>query len=201
MTNRIQALGKKLRRVGVNLWEDPKSPVNLRPFKPGVHGRKKTRTSPYLLMLSEKQKIKLYYELSEKRLHKVFDKALKNKHTNIFDAFMGALEITLQTFVYRMKWANSMAGARQLVTHRHVLVDGHVLDIKSAELKPGQKVSLSDAAREFKSVLDAQQSAKVTPEYITVDSPFEGHLTRIPTFTEIPSAKVLNPKAIINLMR
>lgn len=201
MTNRIQALGKKLRRVGVNLWEDPKSPVNLRPFKPGVHGRKKTRTSPYLLMLTEKQKIKLYYEISEKRLHKVFDKALKNRQANIFDSFMGALEVTLQTFVYRMKWARSMAAARQLVTHRHILVDGQVLNIKSAELKPGQKVSLSTEAREFKAILESQQSAKVTPEYIHVDGPFEGHLTRIPTFAENPASKVLNPKAIINLMR
>ncbi len=201
MTNRIQAIGKRLRRVGVNLWEDAKSPVNLRPFKPGVHGKKRTRTSAYALMLNEKQKIKLYYDVSEKVLRNTFDLALKNKTDNIFDTFIGLLERKIQTFVYRMKWAGSMAAARQLVTHGHVLVDGKKVDIRSYKLAAGQKVSLKEDTREFKCVLEAMKSSKTTPEYIQIDSAFEAQLTRIPTFKECPSSKVLNPKAIVNLMR
>ncbi len=201
MTKIIQAMGKKLRSVGVNLWEDPKSPVNLRPFKPGVHGKKKTRVSAYGVMLKEKQKIKLYYDLSEKSIRSTFDLALKKKAVNIFDAFIGSLESKLQMFVFRMKWANSMAGARQLVTHGHILINGHRVNIKSYKVAVNEVVSLSDASREFKSVLSAIEGVRATPEYIQVNNKFEGQFTRIPSFAEAPSSKVLNPKAIVNLMR
>lgn len=202
MTNRIQSVGKKLRRVGVNLWGDPKSPVNLRPYKPGMHGQKQTRTSNYALMLTEKQKIKYYYELSEKGLKKIFDDAHKVRTAaNIFDAFMGILESRLQTFVYRMKWAGSMAAARQLVTHKHVLVNGRTVNIKSYRLRTGDIVTLSEQAKEFKSVLEAMEAVREVPEYIEVANQFKGSMTRVATMLESPSSSVLNPKAIVNLLK
>ena len=99
-----------------------------------------------------------------------------------------------------MRWAASMAAARQLVRHRHILVDGKVVDIKSYKVNVGEKVSLSPAAREFKCVQEAMKSGKEIPAYIKADGPFEAEITRIPTFTECPSHKVLHPKSIVNLM-
>lgn len=200
MTVRIKAIGKKLRRLGANLWGDPKSPVNLRPTKPGMPGKRMTKVTGYGLQLAEKQKIKLYYDMLEKQFRRFFNNAMKKKG-NTSEHLMGMLESRLQAFVYRMNWARTMASARQLVSHGHVMVNGRKVDIRSYLLKAGDVVELKEISRENHMIKDSiETSGRAIPSYIEVESPFKAKFVRTPKFAEIPFAVEMKPQAVIELL-
>lgn len=198
MTKIIQAKGKVLRRLGVNLWGAPNSPVNTRKTRPGLHGKKQVRSSDYGLKLLEKQKIRTYYGMNEKQFRRYFDNA-KRKSGNPATRFLAALECRLQTFVYRMKWG-SMHAARQIVSHGHILVNEKRVDIRSYILKPGDVVTLTEKAQGMSAIKHViETSPKVVPTYIEASSQFSGRLIRLPELHEIPHEVVLNPQAVIEL--
>lgn len=194
----VQSQGKVLRRLGVNLWGAPNSPVNTRKYRPGLHGKKQVRMSDYGIKLLEKQKIRTYYDMQEKQFRRFFDEA-KRKPGNPANRFLAALEARLQTFVYRMKWG-SMSAARQLVSHGHVLVNGKRVDIRSYLLKPSDVVTLTDAAKEMKIIKqNIETTPRKIPAYIEVVSAFEGKYIRHPELHEIPHEVQLNPQSVIEL--
>jgi len=111
-------------------------------FPPGVHVPKGTRgSSQYGKQLREKQKVKRLYGLLEKQFRKYVEAALKSRG-NTGEKLIGFLEKRLDNVIFRLGFAPSRPSARQIVSHRHVLVDGKKVNIPSYELKVGQTVSL-----------------------------------------------------------
>jgi small subunit ribosomal protein S4 len=121
-------------------------------YPPGQHGNNRRRkTSEYGTQLKEKQKVKYLYGLLEKQFRNLFEKA--NSHHGITgEVLLILLESRLDNVVYRMGLAPSRAAARQLVSHRHITVDGAVVDIPSYSLKAGQIVGVREKSKSLESI-------------------------------------------------
>src|SRR5688572_5013098 len=140
-----------------------KCAVERRGYPPGQHGQATSgkggrKMSEYARQLREKQKVKRIYGLSERQFRNVFELATHEpgvKGTNL----LIALETRLDNVVYRMNFATSRPGARQLVRHGHVEVNGRRVDIPSYHVKPGQEVRVAPSSRELVPVKIAQDAA------------------------------------------
>ena len=117
-------------------------------YPPGQHGlnRKRKKVSEYGTQLSEKQKAKMTYGLLERQFHNAFDKAAAMGGIT-GENLLKLLESRLDNVVYRLGIAPTRAAARQLVSHRHITVDGKVVNIPSYEVKPGQVVAVREKAK------------------------------------------------------
>jgi len=188
------------RRLGINLWGRPKSPVNTRNTKPGQHGRslKKKRLSNYGLQLAEKQKVQFYYAMKEKQFRIFFSKAMRSRE-NVAQVFIGMLEARLDTFVYRMKWAPTIFASKQMVKHKHIVVNGKVVSVCSYILKAGDEVALRETIREHAKIKESMDLAeRSVPSYFDVTN--EGKtakLIKVPTLDEVPYPIKVNPHLIV----
>lgn len=116
-------------------------------YPPGQHGNNRRRkTSEYGIQLKEKQKAKYTYGVLEKQFRNLFDKAQRTKGVT-GEVLLQLLESRLDNVVFRLGLARSRAGARQLVSHRHIVVDGQVVNIPSYTLKPGQVVGVRERSK------------------------------------------------------
>lgn len=199
MSANVQAKHKVSRRLGINLWGDPKSPFNIRPTKPGQHGKntRKRKISSYGAHLIEKQKIQFFYDMKEKQFKRFFKNAYKTK--NVVETFFGDLESRLDTIVFRAKWASTIFAAKQMIKHRHILVNGKVVNISSYLAKAGDVVSLVEKMRNHTLVLSSLERAhKEVPTYYDtgIDNKALTYLKR-PTFEEIGYPFALNPLFIV----
>ena len=160
---------KRSRSVGFSTLENGKE-LARRPYKPGQHGSdRKGKLSDYGTQLKEKQKVKFMYGLNERQFKKTFIEA--SKMTGVHgENFLKLLESRLDNLVYRMGFANTRRGARQLVNHGHIAVDGKKVDIPSFRVKVGSVISLKDNTKELKSVNDALAGVTKRVEYIDYDS-------------------------------
>src|SRR5205814_6751156 len=128
-----------------------KCAVERRAYAPGQHGQstgRRRKASEYAKQLREKQKVKRIYGLSERQFRNIFERVLKEPGVT-GEALLVALESRLDNLVYRMGFATSRKQARQLVRHRHILVNGRVLDIPSYRVRLGEEVRVADASREL----------------------------------------------------
>lgn len=158
---------KKARRVGMSISSNGKD-IARRPYGPGQHGAdRKGKQSDYGIQLKEKQKLRFTYGLSEKQFRKTFNEASKMKGIHGTN-FMILLESRLDNLVYRAGFANSRRGARQLVNHGHILVDGKKVDIPSYRVKPGSVISLKN--NDMVVVKEALEKVVSRVEYITFDA-------------------------------
>lgn len=202
MTKIIQAKFKISRRYGVNLWGSSKDPVAKRNYIPGQHGpsMSKRSNSNYAIQLSAKQKLKGYYgRISERQFVLMFKEALRMRG-NTGDNLVGLLERRLDAFVYRMNFASTIFGARQMVSHGHITVNGKKVDIPSYHLKPGDVVEIKEKSRQRIDVIEnTKQMARAIPEYISysTDTPFKGIFSRIPTLLEIPYPIKMEPNLVV----
>ncbi len=188
------------RRLGINLWGRPKSPVNTRPTKPGQHGKstKRKRTSNFGVQLSEKQKLQFYYGMKEKQFRIFFTKASRSKE-NVAQVFIGMLESRLDAFVYRMKWAPTIFAAKQMVKHKHIVVNGNVTSVCSYLLKAGDVVSLRDTIKDHAKIKESMDLAERTlPTYYeALDEGCAARLIKVPTLDEVPYPVKVNPHLIV----
>ncbi|NLI71620.1 MAG: 30S ribosomal protein S4 [Bacteroidales bacterium] len=124
-------------------------------YPPGQHGNSRRRkTSEYGIQLREKQKAKYTYGLLEKQFRKTYEKALRTKGiTGVI--LMQLLESRLDNIVYRLGFAPTRAGARQLVNHRHITVDGKVVDIPSYQVRPGQVIAVREKDKSMEIIIDS----------------------------------------------
>ena len=140
-----------------------------RPYPPGQNGNKRRKFSDYALRLEEKQKIRHNYCLKEEQLRRFIRKSKQGAATNWTAKLIGLLESRLDNMIFRLGFATSIRAARQMVSHKHVLVDGKVVNIASFVVKAGQKVTLSDKAQQNQNFMLAQQSPRLElPDYLTV---------------------------------
>jgi len=193
MARYIGPKNRLARRFGCNIFGRLRNPLLHKPNPAGVHGAKRKKKSDYGYQLEEKQKLKAIYGcLTTKQLVVTYKKALKHKG-NTAHNFLQALECRLDNMVYRFKFAPTIFGAQQLVSHGHVLVNGKKVDIRSFQVKPGMKISLKEKAKKLKVVKETQESARELPDYLTLsDDKSEGTLSSIPLMEQIPLPLVVN---------
>src|SRR5256885_648820 len=168
-----------------------KCAVERRAYAPGQHGQstgRRRKASEYAKQLREKQKVKRMYGLSERQFRNIFERVLKEPGVT-GEALLVALESRLDNLVYRMGFASSRAQARQLVRHRHILVNGRIVDIPSYRGRPGDEVKVADASKDLVQVKAAlEQAARGQPvSWIQVDTDkVMGRMTERPTRDAIP---------------
>ncbi len=140
---------KICRREGVNLVETPKAQryMERHPYPPGQHGqRRRRKISDYGVRLREKQKLRFYYNMSEKQFRNLFDEA-SQKTGATGQVFLQLLESRLDNVVYRLGIAFTRRQARQFVAHGHIMVNGKRIDVPSYRVDPGDVVEVAARAR------------------------------------------------------
>ena len=200
MTKRVAQKHKIDRRLSVNLWGRPKSPFNLRKYRPGQHGQKHTgKLSDYGVQLNAKQKLKGYYgNLNERQFRNCYKEAIRQKGDS-GENLIAILERRLDTIVYRSKFVPTVFAARQFINHGHVKVNGKRVNIASCLLKEGDVVEVKDKSKEMALVVESMKSQeRDIPGYITVDEKkFSSTFIRTPQFAEVPYATQMDPKLVI----
>lgn len=176
---------KKSRRFGFSILENGKE-LSKKPYAPGDHGQdRKKKLSDYGIQLQEKQKVKFMYGLSEKQMEKTFVKAVKMKGVN-GENLLKLLESRLDNLVYRIGFATTRKGARQLVNHGHITVNGKRVDIPSYQVKPGDVISLMENDKEMAIVKSSLEALHNRVEYISYDDKkMEGTYVRMPERSEL----------------
>ena len=178
---------KKSRRVGFSTLENGKD-LAKRPYKPGQHGQdRKAKASNYSIQLNEKQKVKFTYGLNEKQFRLLFNKAGKMQGIH-GENFLRLLESRLDNIVYRMGLYRTRRGARQIVNHGHILVNGKKVDIPSYMVKPGDVISVKESSKDHKAIKEALEAINNTVEFVTFDkNKLEGTYVRLPERSELSS--------------
>ena len=176
---------KQSRRVGFSLTETGKE-LAKRPYGPGQHGKdRKGKPSDYSNQLKEKQKLRFMYGVNERQFRRLFVMAKKGKGVTGVE-FLQILESRLDNVCYRLGLARTRRGARQLVNHGHVLVNGQKVDIPSYLVKPGSKITLKESSRNLACVKDALEVAPVLVPFVTFDKEkLEGVFVRLPERAEL----------------
>ena len=176
---------KKSRRLGFSTLENGKE-LAKRPYAPGQHGAgRRKKPSEYGIQLQEKQKIRFMYGLNEKQFRRLFDKASKMKGIT-GENFLKLLESRLDNIVYRMGLATTRRGARQLVNHGHICVNGGKVDIPSYQCKPGDVISVKENSMEHPAVRASLEAKVSTPAFVEFDAKkLTGTYLRLPERSEL----------------
>lgn len=199
MTKRVAAKYKIDRRLGINLWGRAKSPINKRGYGPGQHGQHKGKPSDYGVQLRAKQKLKGYYgNIMEGQFRRIYEEAVR-RQGDTSENMIELLERRLDAFVYRMKWAMTPFGARQIVNHGHILVNGRRVNIASYRLNIGDEVTLASTMRQNVNVMSAMASGeRDIPDYIESDAKeYTGKLTRGPKLSDVPYPVQMEPHLVV----
>ena len=170
-----------------------------KPYGPGQHGRNRfSRKSEYGVQLDEKQKAKYTYGLLEKQFRNLYKKA-NAKEGVTGEVFMQLLESRLDNVIYRMGFAKTRRQARQLVSHKHIVVHGQVVNIPSYHLKDGDMISVRPKSRGLDLIDDSLKGSSVSRyKWLEVDKKSKtGKYLNDPLFEEIPEN--INVQLIIEL--
>ncbi|MEM7618597.1 MAG: 30S ribosomal protein S4 [Pseudomonadota bacterium] len=197
---RIQAKHKIDRRVGANLWGRPKSPFNTRQTVPGMHGAgRRSKPTDFGIQLMAKQKLKGYYgSIGEKQFRRYFKEANRLRG-DTGQNLIGLLERRLDAVIYRAQFVPTVFAARQFVNHKHVLVNGKIVNIPSYQVKEGDVIEIKASSREIPMVIEAQQKPeRDVPEYIDVDAKaFKATFLRIPALEDVPYPVMMEPHLVV----
>lgn len=177
------------RRLNFSILETEEE-LAKRPYIPGQHGSpsKRIKQSNYGLQHAEKQKIRHMYGLNEKQFYNTYVRASKMAGVTGTNLLI-LLESRLDNLVYRMGFARTRRGARQLVNHGHILVNGKKVDIPSAQIKPGSTIEVKESSRNNAAIADALEATAYFKDYVEVDKD-----ARKGKFVRLPERKELNTK-------
>ncbi len=177
---------KQARRVGFSISETGKELVR-KPYGPGQHGNdRRGKLSDYGTQLKEKQKVRFMYGVNERQFRKTFDEAAKLKGIHGTN-FLRLLESRLDNLVYRIGFSTTRRGARQLVNHGHITVNGKKVDIPSYRCKVGDVISLKDDDKELKVVNESLAKITKRVEFINYDEN-----KKAATYVRLPERNELN---------
>jgi small subunit ribosomal protein S4 len=179
--------GEKLFLKGARCLTD-KCAVERRQYAPGQHGQNMRRkVSAYGLQLREKQKVRRMYGMLETQFHNYYEKAAARTGVT-GEEMVRFLETRLDNLVYRLGFAASRKQARQLVRHRHILVDGHIVDIPSFNVKPRQVIRVKDKSKNLDLVHGALKLGRgdEIPWLRLNKASLEGELLELPKRSDIP---------------
>lgn len=189
---------KKARRFKEPIF-GPSKALERKPYGPGQHGRSKfQKKSEYAVQLEQKQKAKYTYGMLEKQFRNLFEKA--NAREGVTgDNLMQFLEARLDNTVYRLGFARTRRQARQLVTHKHIVVNGIVVNVPSYSLRPGDIISVRPKSKNLEIVNDTLASApKSRYNWLEIDKKsMSGRFLGYPEMEDIPEN--INVQLIIEL--
>jgi len=185
------------RRFGEPLF-GPDKVLERRPNPPGQHGaRRRKKLSEYGEQLREKQKARFTYGMMERQFRTFFKRA-KARQGVTGDILLQLCETRLDNIVYRLGIAPTRPAARQLVTHRHITVDGKICNIPSATVKPGQIIGLREKSKSLSAIQDSLGKHRVSVSWLEWNEANQtGSMTSIPERSEIPEN--INVQAIVEL--
>jgi small subunit ribosomal protein S4 len=157
-------------------------------YPPGQHGvnKKRRKLSEYGLQLREKQKAKYTYGVLERQFSNLFDRAQRSKGVT-GEVLLQLLEARLDNVVYRLRISPTRSGARQLVTHRHITVNGQVVSIPSFSVKPGDVVGVREKSKSLEVIQNSLGSRRINVSWLEWDSvSLSGKLINRPERDQIP---------------
>jgi len=191
--------GQKLYLKGERCY-GPKCAFERKEYAPGQHGQNRRRKrSEYGLQLREKQKIRRIYGVLETQFRNYYEKASAQKGIT-GENLLSLLERRLDNVVYRIGFAPSLAAARQLVRHRHFMVNGHIVDIPSFVVNQDDVIKVKDKSKRLAVIHDSLRrvkEGKLVP-YLELDkAKLEGRLTDMPVRSDIPID--VNEQAVVEL--
>jgi len=165
----------------------PDKALEKKNYPPGMHGnsRRRGKKSEYAIQLAEKQKAKYTYGVLERQFANLFDKAARKKGIT-GENLLKFLESRLDNTVYRLGIAKTRAGARQLVSHKHILVNGVVTNIPSCQLRPGDVVTVREKSKSIEFVTDSLAIRKDFSWLQWDGDNFSGTFVNYPDRQEIP---------------
>ncbi len=180
------------RALGIALTPKAVKHFEKRPYPPGEHGRTARRKeSDYAVRLREKQRLRAQYGLREKQMTRVFEEARKEPGLT-GEAFVELLEMRLDALILRSGFARTILQARQAVLHRHILVDGQIVDRPSFRVKPEQTIQIKPKAATMEPYMAAAAGAHADllpelPDYLDVSlEKLTAKLVRRPKRAEVP---------------
>jgi len=166
----------------------PDKALERKNYPPGQHGlsKKRGKQSEYAIQLMEKQKAKYSYGILEKQFRNLFEKASATKGVT-GEVLLQLCEARLDNVVFRMGIAPSRRGARQIVSHRHITVNGEVVNIPSYHLKPGDKVAVREKSKSIEAIERSLSNSSHVYEWITWNNDIkEGTFVSVPARLQIP---------------
>ena len=177
---------KKARRLSFSILENGKD-IAKRPYGPGQHGKdRKRKPSNYAIQLNEKQKVRFMYGISEKQFKKLVNDSAKMKGVH-GENLLILLESRLDNIVYRIGFATTRRGARQLVNHGHITVNGKKVDIPSYRVKPGDVIAIKENSADHKGIEIALANKIKRVDFINYDE-----AKRTATYVRYPERSELN---------
>lgn len=198
---RVSAKHKIDRRLNCNLWGRAKSPYNKRQTGPGMHGARRGKLSDYGQQLMAKQKLKGYYgSIGEKQFRRYYKEAVRLRG-NTAENLIGLLERRLDAVIYRAQFVPTVFAARQFVNHKHVTVNGKVVNIPSYMVQPGDVIEVREKSKNIPMVLEAtQKPERDVPEYIDSDlKAMKATYLRVPKLEDVPYAVMMEPHLVVEL--
>ncbi len=189
---------KIARKFGEAIYGDDKS-FEKRNYPPGQHGnnRRRGKKSEYAIQLMEKQKAKYTYGILERQFRNMFKKATAARGIP-GEVLLQLCESRLDNVVFRMGVSPSRRGARQLVSHRHITVNGKIVNIPSYQLKAGDVVGVREKSKSLNAIQESLENASSVYEWITWNSEKkEGTFVAVPTRIQIPEN--INEQLIVEL--
>lgn len=188
---------KRSRRLGISLSGTGKE-IARRNYAPGQHGNgRRAKLTNYGIQLQEKQRIRHTYQLSEKQFYNTYVKASRRPGV-VGENFLVMLESRLDNLVYRMGFATTRRGARQLVNHGHILVNGKKVDIPSYQVKPGTVIEVKETSKNLKVINEALEASLATVAFVEVDKDAKkGTYVRVPERNELFTAQEINELLVV----
>jgi small subunit ribosomal protein S4 len=189
---------KIARKFGEPIFGEDKV-LEKRNYPPGQHGnsRRRGKKSEYAVQLSEKQKAKYTYGILERQFHNLFEKAQRTKGIT-GEVLLQLCESRLDNVVYRLNLAPTRSAARQLVSHRHITVNGEIVNIPSYSLKEGDVVSVREKSKSLEVINRSLSANNAVYEWLAWNSEtLEGRFVKVPERIQIPEN--INEQFIVEL--
>jgi small subunit ribosomal protein S4 len=199
MTKIIKSKNKVARSTGVNLWGKEDVSSNRLNVRPGQKASKMPRrVSDYGAQLNEKQKLRFHYNISEKQFKNIFKLAAKKKG-DTGENFIALLESRLDSVIYRSNIAPTIFAAKQLISHKHIKVNGEIVNISSYRLKIGDVVSIRDKSKKINLIIESlDKIERDVPEYLRLDKEEQSvEIVAEAAFADVPYAFEVNVNLII----
>ncbi len=198
MTKRIEAKKKASRSLSVNLWGRANDPFTKRNFRPGQHGTALKRETTYGSQLKAKQKLRKYYVITETQFNNIFKKARTHKGDTA-ESFVGLLESRIDAIIYRANFVPTMYAAKQTISHKHVKVNGKIVNISSYVAKPGDVIEITEKARTIPLIADSlTKMEREIPTYLDVNTKdFTVKYNAIPHIEDVPYPAVMDVNLVV----
>lgn len=208
MGRNLDPVCKQCRREGMKLYLkasrcfSPKCPIDRDHPAPGMHGTKRSKLSEYAIRLREKQRLKRFYGLFESQFMRFFALATRAPE-NTGEQLLSLMERRLDNVIHRLGFAPSRAGARQMVTHGHIQVNGKACNVPSLILKVGDTVKVKTRNRSLTLVrVNMQDTQPQIPDYLEMvgAEPPEARLVRLPSRGDVdPRIQDIREQLIIEI--